>query len=270
MGEIMNFSSTLATMALSFFVLTSLIQIVHAFLKQRKNELLSPLLQIAGVVSLFLALMLRSRAIGFFALTSMYESLSFYAMALCAILVVYRFQKRIVYKPFLALLSNLMVIILLMVASSPLFLKEALPPIPALRSNWLVAHVGFSFIGEAFFLVGCITALVFLCTKDDEQRLEYDRLTYTAISIGYVFFTAGALVFGSIWAEQAWGRFWSWDPKETWALVSWLIYTVYLHVRLIRNNKGSLPAIISVVGFLLTVFTFFGVNFLLPGLHRYG
>jgi ABC-type transport system involved in cytochrome c biogenesis permease subunit len=161
-------------------------------------------------------------------------------------------------------------IILMMIASSPLIPKAALPPIPALRSNWLVLHVSFSFIGEAFFVVGFITAILFLATKDEKKRLDFDRLTYTTIGIGYVFFTAGALVFGAIWAEQAWGRWWSWDPKETWALVTWLVYTVYLHVRLIMKRKDSLPAVISVVGFLCTVFTFFGVNYLLPGLHSYG
>jgi ABC-type transport system involved in cytochrome c biogenesis permease subunit len=156
-------------------------------------------------------------------------------------------------------------IILMMVASSPLIPKEALPPIPALRSNWLLLHVSFSFIGEAFFVVGFITAILFLATKDEKRRLDFDRLTYTTIGIGYVFFTAGALAFGAIWAEQAWGRWWSWDPKETWALVTWLVYTVYLHVRTDHEAQGFLPAVISVVGFLCTVFTFFGVNYLLPG-----
>jgi ABC-type transport system involved in cytochrome c biogenesis permease subunit len=83
-------------------------------------------------------------------------------------------------------------------------------------------------------------------------------------------FTVGALVFGAVWAEQAWGAWWSWDPKETWALVTWLVYTFYLHVRLIRKKTGALPAWISVIGFACTLFTFFGVNFLLSGLHSYG
>jgi ABC-type transport system involved in cytochrome c biogenesis permease subunit len=161
-------------------------------------------------------------------------------------------------------------VVLLAVASSPLIPKEALPPIPALRSAWLLLHVSFSFIGEAFFVAGFITAIVFLATKDEARRLELDRLTYTAIAVGYPFFTAGALVFGAIWAEQAWGRWWTWDPKETWGLVTWLVYTAYLHVRIIMKRKDSLPAIIAVVGFLCTVFTFFGVNYLLPGLHSYG
>jgi ABC-type transport system involved in cytochrome c biogenesis permease subunit len=89
------------------------------------------------------------------------------------------------------------------------------------------------------------------------------------VGIGYPFYTLGALIFGAIWAEQAWGRYWSWDPKETWALVTWLVYTLYLHLRLVRRNTSSLPPIIVILGFLIALFTFLGVNYLLSGLHSY-
>ncbi len=97
-----------------------------------------------------------------------------------------------------------------------------------------------------------------------------DRLMATSIGIGYPIFTAGALVFGAIWAETAWGSWWSWDPKEIWALITWLIYTAYLHTRLVRKMRGRVSAVLVIVGFLATLFTFFGVNFLLSGLHSYG
>ena len=156
------------------------------------------------------------------------------------------------------------------IASSPLLPKDALPPIPALKSLWLVAHVALSFVGEAFFVISFAASLAFLFAKDDARRLDYDRITYTSIAVGYPIFTAGALIFGAIWAEQAWGRWWSWDPKETWALITWLVYTLYLHVRLVMKKKDATASWISVIGFLCTVFTFFGVNYLLPGLHSYG
>lgn len=79
----------------------------------------------------------------------------------------------------------------------------------------------------------------------------------------------GALIFGAIWAESAWGSYWSWDPKETWALVTWIVYTLYLHVRLIMKRSDRIVALISVVGFVFTIFTFLGVNYLLSGLHSY-
>jgi hypothetical protein len=200
----------------------------------------------------------RSFTIGFPALTSTWESLA------------YRLQRRLPCVPLVVFLATVIAVALLLVATSPLAPAEALPPIPALRSAWLLLHVSFSFVGEAFFVASFVASILFLATRDPARRAEYDRITYTAVAIGYPIFVAGAMVFGAIWAEQAWGTWWSWDPKETWALVTCLVYTVYLHLRLVVKRRDAWPAIVSVAGFLCTVFTFFGVNFLLAGLHSYG
>ncbi len=181
----------------------------------------------------------------------------------------YPHQTRVPYLPFVQFGGTIVAIVLLALASSPLAPKEALPPIPALKSYWLVLHVAFSFIGEAFFVVSFISALALIFSKDLQRKELLDRITYTSIAIGYPIFTAGALIFGAVWAEKAWGRYWNWDPKETWALITWLVYTVYLHLRLLRGKKDSLTTWIAIVGFLCTVFTFFGVNYLLSGLHSY-
>ncbi len=140
---------------------------------------------------------------------------------------------------------------------------------PALQSGWLVLHVAFSFIGEVFFAVGFVSAILQLAAKSEEKRQEYDRVTYTSIAVGYPIFTAGALIFGAIWAEKAWGVWWSWDPKETWALITWLTYTAYLHFRLVRKSTSRLVPALVIIGFVIAMFTFFGVNFLLSGLHSY-
>ena len=222
----------------------------------------------AALLAVFVAL--RSLAIGFPALTGSFESLVFWAFALCACAVAYRLQRRL---PFLAAVQfgiTVAALALLAIASSPIAPKEALAPIPALRSLWLVAHVALSFIGESFFVAGFAASLCLLLSRDNDRRAEYDRVAYSAIAVGYPVFTAGALVFGAIWAEQAWGSWWSWDPKETWALVTWLVYTLYLHLRLIRGKRGAAPAVVAVLGFLCALFTFFGVNYLLSGLHSYG
>jgi len=100
-----------------------------------------------------------------------------------------------------------------------------------------------------------------------EDRL--DEYTYRAIALGFPLFAVGALIFGMVWASRAWGRFWGWDPKETWALVTFLVYAVYLHLRLTRGWRGTWTAAVSVLGFLVTLFTLFGVNLLLSGLHAY-
>jgi cytochrome c-type biogenesis protein CcsB len=165
--------------------------------------------------------------------------------------------------------GTIIALALLAISSSPLAPHAIQPPIPALRSFWLVLHVTFSFIGEAFFVVSFIAALGYLISRKEERRAELDRLVATAIGIGYPVFTVGALVFGAIWAETAWGAWWSWDPKETWALITWLLYTAYLHTRLVKKLRGRTSAMLAIVGFVATLFTFFGVNYLLPGLHSY-
>lgn len=101
----------------------------------------------------------------------------------------------------------------------------------------------------------------------DEQDL--DEISYRSIAIGYPIFTLGALIFASIWAHQAWGRFWAFDPKETWALITWFFYTAYLHLRLSRGWQGERSAWMSVIGFLIIMFTLIGVNLVIAGLHSY-
>lgn len=96
-----------------------------------------------------------------------------------------------------------------------------------------------------------------------------DNLTYRAIALGYPLYTIGGLVFGMIWANKAWGRYWGWDPKETWALVTFLVYSIYLHVRLAKGWSGIWTACLAVAGFSVTLFTLFAVNFLISSLHSY-
>jgi cytochrome c-type biogenesis protein CcsB len=89
-------------------------------------------------------------------------------------------------------------------------------------------------------------------------------------SSGFPIFTLGGLIFGAIWADQAWGVYWSWDPKETWSLITWLVYAFYLHARLLRGWRGHKTAVVSIIGFIAVIFTYLGVNLLLSGLHSYG
>ncbi|MCD1260175.1 cytochrome c biogenesis protein CcsA [Paenibacillus athensensis] len=98
---------------------------------------------------------------------------------------------------------------------------------------------------------------------------DLDEISYRAIAIGYPVFTLGALIFAMIWAQEAWGRFWGWDPKEVWALITWLFYAVFLHLRLSRGWQGKRSAWLSVIGFLVVMFTLVGVNLVIAGLHSY-
>jgi cytochrome c-type biogenesis protein CcsB len=154
-----------------------------------------------------------------------------------------------------------------------------MPLIPALQSQWLVWHVVLSFIGESAFAVAFGAGLMYLLrdkaapnsfpSRVFPDTATLDALVYRAIAVGFPIFTLGALIFGAVWAKYAWGNYWTWDPKETWALITWIVYALFLHARVVRGWKGRPTAWIAVIGFLATLFTLFGVNYLLSGLHSY-
>lgn len=156
------------------------------------------------------------------------------------------------------------------------------PLVPALQSYWLHAHVITCFVGYAAFAVSAGTAVMFLLkAKREEAKIAggvigvlpptrvLDELVYKAIMWGFPFLTAG-IITGAAWANYAWGTYWSWDPKETWSLIVWLVYAAFLHARITRGWHGRRAAILSIVGFLATVFCYLGVNLVLSGLHSYG
>ncbi|WJH37546.1 cytochrome c biogenesis protein CcsA [Paenibacillus sp. CC-CFT747] len=101
------------------------------------------------------------------------------------------------------------------------------------------------------------------------DKEDLDEISYRSIAIGYPIFTLGALIFAMIWAHEAWGRFWGWDPKEVWALITWLFYAAYLHLRLSRGWTGKRSSWLSVIGFIVVMFTLIGVNLVIAGLHSY-
>jgi ABC-type transport system involved in cytochrome c biogenesis permease subunit len=261
----------MATIALASIALAAVLQAGFLLRRENRRDPVSHWLLAAAAVLLLATLIERSIRISFVAVTNTYESLVFFSAAICAVLFVLRMvPKTRGLSPFVLFGATIVSLALLMVSSSPIAPRDIVPPIPALKSFWLVLHVTFSFIGEAFFVVSFVAAIVYLCISNKDRRAEMDRLIATSIGIGYPVFTAGALIFGAIWAETAWGAWWSWDPKETWALITWLLYTAYLHTRLVKSLRGKPSAVLAIIGFVATVFTFFGVNFLLSGLHSYG
>lgn len=230
----------------------------------------------AGFVLQVVGLVIRTVNARFMPVTNMYESLNFFSCAIVlSVMIVERRYKSKSFGVFI-----LPVVFLLMAFSSlPSTPKEIQPLIPALQSQWLVWHVVLSFIGEAAFAVAFGSSIMYLIRRrasagsfaarvlPDHPTL--DTLSYRAIIIGFPIFTIGALIFGAVWAKYAWGDYWGWDPKETWALITWLVYALYLHVRIIHGWKGTAAAWVSIIGFIATMFTLFGVNYLLLGLHSY-
>jgi ABC-type transport system involved in cytochrome c biogenesis permease subunit len=259
----------IATIAFALLILSAVIQVVYLLRRERKIDPVSHYI-LLGAAALLLAVTIdRSIRIRFVAVTNTFESLVFFSAVIAMVLFVYRVRAKHETIPFINFGGTVVAIALLAIASSPIAPKDVVPPIPALQSYWLVLHVTLSFIGEAFFVVAFVCAIYYLATRNAERRNSLDRLTYTTIAIGYPIFTAGALIFGAIWAQNAWGTYWSWDPKETWALITWLVYTAYLHTRFVKKFRGKVSAVLAIVGFAFTMFTFFGVNYLLSGLHSY-
>lgn len=149
------------------------------------------------------------------------------------------------------------------------------PLVPALQSYWMKIHVPANFIGYGSFSLAAMVASAYLLAErgilaSRLPKLEVlDDLMYKSISIGFAFFTI-ATILGAMWAAEAWGGYWSWDPKETWALIVWLNYAAWLHLRLVKGLRGSMLAWWALVGLLVTTFAFLGVNMFLTGLHSYG
>ncbi|WP_047552402.1 c-type cytochrome biogenesis protein CcsB [Methylotenera sp. G11] len=149
------------------------------------------------------------------------------------------------------------------------------PLVPALQSYWMKIHVPANFVGYgAFSLAAMVAAAYLLASKGVlTSRLPgldmLDDLMYKSIAVGFAFFTI-ATILGAMWAAEAWGGYWSWDPKETWALIVWLNYAAWLHLRMVKGLRGPLLAWWALIGLLVTTFAFLGVNMFLSGLHSYG
>jgi len=152
---------------------------------------------------------------------------------------------------------------------------EIQPLVPALQSWWMKIHVPANFIGYGTFSLAAMVGCAYLLKShgilaDRLPALEVlDDVMYKAISVGFAFFTV-ATILGALWAAEAWGGYWSWDPKETWALIIWLNYAAWLHMRLMSGLRGRAAAWWSILGLLVTTFGFLGVNMFLSGLHSYG
>jgi cytochrome c-type biogenesis protein CcsB len=161
------------------------------------------------------------------------------------------------------------------------FYVAVAPLVPALHSVWFVIHIVAAAIAGAAFNVGGIASILYLLKKRAEDRGQvrgYLGLLPTAKRIDVLSYRFHAFAFplwtftvaaGAIWAEYAWGRYWGWDPKETWALVTWVVYACYLHARSTAGWKGKKAAVLAIIGLASFWFNFIGINLLVSGLHSY-
>jgi cytochrome c-type biogenesis protein CcsB len=154
------------------------------------------------------------------------------------------------------------------------------PTMPALKSAWRVPHIFTAVLAYSAFAVAVGLALMYLMREKNQGQDSFwakrlpsveslDQTTYRLITFGFLMQTL-LLITGAIWAQKAWGKYWSWDPKETWALITWLVYAAYLHMRTTKGWRGRKSALMTIIGFAAVIFTLFGVNWLGRGLHSYG
>lgn len=245
------------------------------------------------VVNILLASILIIRWItsGHFPLSNLYESLIFLAWAFTSI---HLLCSSFFQLPFLAAITAPTTLLTFTFAafSLPKEMQKASALVPALQSNWLMMHVSIMILSYAALLFGSLFALVFLLvpstlkfqtsemipaeispnmTASQLSKLgqTLDNCSYRILGFGFPLLTMGILS-GAVWANEAWGSYWSWDPKETWALITWLVFAIYLHTRLTRGWIGTKPAIIAACGFVTVWICYLGVNLLGSGLHSYG
>ena len=235
---------------------------------------------LAGGLALLVHLVIRWRVSGHAPMSNMHESLM--VMTCAAVWLAVGFLRGSPDRAWAGPLGAILGVLGL--ASASLFDKAITPLMPALRSNWLLVHVIITMTGYAAFALAAAAGTLRIVRArrhpatrhgeqaagrpDDAQGPALDGFVYRAMTIGFLLLTGG-IITGAVWANQAWGTYWSWDPKETWSLITWFVYLAGLHLYRTRGWRGTRFAWAAVAGFAAVLFTYVGVNYLLSGLHSY-
>ena len=304
---IQNFSSNIVFGILLFAMLTYWTSL--SFFSWTTNlSKIGQLSSILANILLFFILCSRWVIEGYFPLSNLYESLLFLTWTLLTIYLYIEFKTKSkligsVLTPIALLINGFANLTL-----SPEMQKSS-PLVPALQSNWLMMHVSMMMLSYATLIIGSLLCLLFLVISNYQEVdlevidtsysslsniiLDYyesqvltstneiselgklkllhsiDNWSYRIIGLGFPFLTVG-IIAGGIWANEAWGSYWSWDPKETWALITWIVFATYLHSRITKGWQGKKTAILGSLGFFVIWICYLGVNFLGKGLHSYG
>jgi len=262
------------------------------------------------VANILLFFVLYSRWIfaGYFPLSNLYESLIFLTWTLLTIYLYIEFKTKSRLIGAILIPVALLIDGFANLTLSPEMQKSS-PLVPALQSNWLMMHVSMMMLSYATLIIGSLLCILFLViSKSKEVDLKVDNIpslslynvmvgyyeemffssstelsefgklkllqsldnwSYRIIGLGFPFLTIG-IIAGGVWANEAWGSYWSWDPKETWALITWLVFATYLHSRITKGWEGKKTALLGSLGFFVIWICYLGVNFLGKGLHSYG
>ena len=273
MDHLLNLETALFYAVIVVYFLATGLYFLFVALKKDALGRAAALVQAVGLVLHTAALVCRGIGAGRLPLTNQYEFATSFAWGLCLVSLLFLWKFK-----FPVLGAFAAPVILLLIGYAAMQSREVKALMPALRSSWLGFHVSTAIIAYGSFGVSAVLGLIFLLRARISDKGFWDRhvpvrekldlISYRSVCLGLLFLTL-TIITGAIWAEQAWGSYWSWDPKETWSLVTWLIYATYLHLRIRRGWKGKAAAIFAVVGFACVLFTYVGVNTLLPGIHSY-
>lgn len=273
MENYLSIESTIFNITVGMYLIAMVLYFIFFTMKNEKmGNYATQIIKIALIFHT-IALVVRGIGAGRVPLTNQYEFATSFAwgIALCFII----FEKKY---DFRAMGTFVTPIIFIIIGYAAMQNKGVRPLMPALQSNWLTIHVSTAVISYGAFGVACGVSGMYLLRerfKQDDFFVKHipsleklDIISYRTISLGYLFLTL-VMVTGAIWAESAWGRYWAWDPKETWSFITWIIYSIYLHARIVKGWKGRKAALFSVIGFICVLFTYIGVNTLLPSIHSY-
>ncbi|MEK6790456.1 MAG: c-type cytochrome biogenesis protein CcsB [Deltaproteobacteria bacterium] len=286
------------TFSFIFYVITALLYIGHWVFKKRWLGQTATALSYIALFSTSLILIMRAAESGHAPFSNLYESMVLFVWAVNVGYLVIEYKHGIkIIGAFVMVIESLA---MLSAALLPYRFKSIEPLNPALQSKWhwmidllstvglekyaigwLDFHVFTTFIGYAAFAISFGLSIMYLIKNRAEEKgsanqiigalpdaATLDELGYRAIAWGFPFLAVG-IVTGAVWANYAWGTYWSWDPKETWSLITWFVYAAYLHARVTRGWRGKRCAYLSLLGFLGVIFLYWGVSFILPGLHAY-
>ena len=231
---------------------------------------------VGGFVVHCLTIFARWLAMGITPVASLHESLSFFALTVVGIYLLFDHYYR---TPILG--AFVCPIALVMMIGSTVAPSQPVPTNPILNSWWFPIHVSLAFLGHAIFAIAGVAGIMYLLQERMLKSKKFsglfyrlpslnvlDNINYKCLTFGFPLMTMG-IISGALWANSAWGGYWRWDPKETWALITWFLYAALLHGRLTVGWRGRRAAIFAIIGFLCLLFTFFGVNMFLSGVHSF-
>ncbi|MBQ7993251.1 MAG: c-type cytochrome biogenesis protein CcsB [Solobacterium sp.] len=255
-----------AGLVLYFIAMTGLF--VSMVFHQERLRKISWYIFMAGALAALVYLIIRGVKAGRLPMSNQFEFACSFSWGIAAILIFMHYKLKIEWADSLG--AAMTFLILSYAALQP---REITELMPALRSAWFGFHIGSAAFSYACFLLAGAAGIRYLLSHkknpQDPQLEKMDYMIYRLIAVGLLLLTI-TILSGAIWAEEAWSSFWTWDPKEVWALITWILYAIFLHLRLGRKKKGVFAAWYAIIAVPVVLFTFVGVNTLLPGLHSYG